>query len=205
MPAALVVATTNTFCQTSTAPSSYSGSPPDTTTHSPIDGGPSQSPGLNSEAPTSSVAIGSDDNLSSPTSSSDPSGRAQPMVHCVSSSNEQDSPDWMNKEGNPASSPAVFSPPPTNIEIMYNRNISGGLKTLSMNSYVESSNTALHYETERIHKRNSDQELLARQIYEYGSHVRINKRKHTYDNEARIHTSTITTLSPQEDDDEAVN
>lgn len=120
VPTALVVATTNTFCQTSTAPSSYSGSPPDTTTHSPIDGGPSQSPGLNSEAPTSSVAIGSDDNLSSPTSSSDPSGRAQPMVHCVSSSNEQDSPDWTSKEGT-ASSPAVFSPPPVSMELMYNR------------------------------------------------------------------------------------
>lgn len=45
------------------------------------------------------------------------------------------------------------------------------------------------------------QELLARQIYEYGSHARMNKRKHTFDNEARIHTSTVTTLLPQDDED----
>lgn len=120
IPTALVVATNNTFCQTSTAPSSYSGSPPDTTTHSPIDGGTShsQSPGLNSEAPSSSVAVGSTDDLASPTSSSDPAGRSQPMVHCISSSNEQDTPEW--KERNSAS-PAMFSPPPNSSETNYSR------------------------------------------------------------------------------------
>lgn len=120
-PVALVVATTNTFCQTSTS-ATYSGSPPDTTTHSPVDAsGNAQSPGLNSEVPSSSVAVGStDDNLSSPTSSSDPPGRSQPMVHCVSSSNEQDSPDWQTKEVNMSPSPAIFSPPP-NSDTGYNR------------------------------------------------------------------------------------
>lgn len=120
IPTALVVATNNTFCQTSTAPSSYSGSPPDTTTHSPIDGGTShsQSPGLNSETPSSSVAVGSTDDMVSPTSSSDPAGRSQPMVHCISSSNEQDTPEW--KERNSAS-PAMFSPPPNSSETTYSR------------------------------------------------------------------------------------
>lgn len=118
IPTALVVATSNTFCQTSTAPSSYSGSPPDTTTHSPVDGATPQSPGINLEAPSSSVAVGSTDDLSSPTSSSDLAGRAQPMVHCVSSSNEQDTPEWKET---PATSPAMFSPPPNTAESVYNR------------------------------------------------------------------------------------
>lgn len=132
IPTALVVATSNTFCQTSTAPSSYSGSPPDTTTHSPVDGATPQSPGLNLEAPSSSVAVGSTDDLSSPTSSSDPAGRAQPMVHCVSSSNEQDTPEWKET---PATSPAMFSPPPITAESVYNRGKNFGNCFLAHNSF----------------------------------------------------------------------
>ncbi|XP_046684164.1 protein split ends-like isoform X2 [Homalodisca vitripennis] len=202
VPTALVVATSNTFCQTSTAPSSYSGSPPDTTTHSPVDGGTSQSPGLNLEAPSSSVTVGSTDDLSSPTSSSDPT-RSQPMVHCVSSSNEQD-PDW--KE-NPATSPAMFSPPANSMEMVYNRG-TGTMKNMSMSSYVESSSATMQtYDNEGLLKRSNDGEMVGRQMYDYSSlaRSRSHKRKHPQvcvDSETRIHTST---LSPHDEDDEVVN
>lgn len=80
----LIVATNNTFSQTS---SSYSGSPPDTTTHSPI-GTSGHSP----DTPSSSIVVGSTDDAASPTSST-PVGsdmQRQPMVHCISSSNVAD-------------------------------------------------------------------------------------------------------------------
>ncbi|XP_021935845.1 uncharacterized protein LOC110837716 isoform X3 [Zootermopsis nevadensis] len=115
----LVVTTNNTFCQTSIAASS-GGSPPDTTTHSPVDpgsGGSSDGHPLTPSADTTThlTGVGStDDGLSSPSpscavtgsysgvgtngenipgrqpSSSGVPASAMPMVHCVSSSNEQD-------------------------------------------------------------------------------------------------------------------
>lgn len=78
----LIVATNNTFSQTS---SSYTSSPPDTTTHSPV-GTSGHSPDTPS---SSSIVVGStDDVAASPTSSTPASGQA--MVHCISSSNVVD-------------------------------------------------------------------------------------------------------------------
>nr|XP_018901151.1 PREDICTED: mucin-4-like isoform X1 [Bemisia tabaci] len=107
----LVVATNNTFSQTSSTPF-YSVSPPDTTTHSPIDSNTAPSPGSTSgkpETPSSSVNIGSlDENNLSPTSTTIPTSlsdsknyQTQPMVHYVSSSNEQEIPsDWSDSSAN---------------------------------------------------------------------------------------------------------
>ncbi|RZF43497.1 hypothetical protein LSTR_LSTR005233 [Laodelphax striatellus] len=217
-PVALIVATSNTFSQTSTSAAAYSGaSPPDTTTHSPVSGG--QSPGLQlqqqPELPSSSMVGSTDETgLSSPTSSSDVITRSrQPMVQCVSSSNEQDSPpphEWgAGKEGlaGSPSAAAIFSPPPPPLppppstETAYGRGGNGSMKTVSVSSYVESS-TVQQYEEERLHKHSVD-ESLSHQAYQYHGMNRVTKRKHSQmcsDSEARIHTST---LSPEDDDDDS--
>ena len=88
----LIVATNNTFSQTN---NSYSASPPDTTTHSPI-GNSGQSP----DTPSSSIVVGSTDDIASPTSSTSIGSdlQRQPMVYCISSSNVVDWTDTAMEE-----------------------------------------------------------------------------------------------------------
>nr|CAD7446591.1 unnamed protein product [Timema bartmani] len=100
-PGALMVATNTTFCQTST------GSPPDTTTHSPVDPSVADGRPQSPAADTTTHSIGLDDALPSTchvsNSCSDHQGCQQasmPMVHCVSSSNEPESQgesDWSTR------------------------------------------------------------------------------------------------------------
>lgn len=81
----LQISTTPTLI-VATSRNSYVGSPPDTTTLSPVSG---QSPSAKQEMPSSSVTADLDSALSPSSTLSDLQNR-QPMVHCISSSNVVD-------------------------------------------------------------------------------------------------------------------
>lgn len=87
----------------------YVGSPPDTTTLSPVSG---QSPSAKPEMPSSSVTADSDAALSPSSTLSDMQNR-QPMVHCISSSNVIDwsdnSADERKTISNASDSPNMYS------------------------------------------------------------------------------------------------
>lgn len=87
----------------------YVGSPPDTTTLSPVSG---QSPSAKQEMPSSSVTVDLDAALSPSSTLSDMQNR-QPMVHCISSSNVVDwsdnSADERKTISNASDSPNMYS------------------------------------------------------------------------------------------------
>lgn len=87
----------------------YVGSPPDTTTLSPVSG---QSPSAKPEMPSSSVSADLDSALSPSSTLSDMQNR-QPMVHCISSSNVVDwsdnSADERKTISNSSDSPNMYS------------------------------------------------------------------------------------------------
>ncbi|VVC33900.1 Hypothetical protein CINCED_3A003147 [Cinara cedri] len=87
----------------------YVGSPPDTTTLSPVSG---QSPTSKPEMPSSSVAVDLDAALSPSSTLSDMQNR-QPMVHCISSSNVVDwsdnSADERKTISNSSDSPNMYT------------------------------------------------------------------------------------------------
>lgn len=113
-PTTLSVATSNTFCQTSGTVGG--GSPPDTTTHSPA--ADTTTEGLASPCPVT----GSGDSNNRVRQQAPSSGSTMPMVHCVSSSNEQDSlgPDF---DWTAARPPFVESSSVSNVETFSKQDI----------------------------------------------------------------------------------
>lgn len=95
----------------------YVGSPPDTTTLSPVSG---QSPSAKPEMPSSSVTVDLDSALSPSSTLSDMQNR-QPMVHCISSSNVVDWSDNSADERKTTSSSASDSPNMYSIEHSFPR------------------------------------------------------------------------------------
>lgn len=95
----------------------YVGSPPDTTTLSPVSG---QSPSAKPEMPSSSVTADLDSALSPSSTLSDIQNR-QPMVHCISSSNVVDWSDNSADERKTTSSSASDSPNMYSIEHSFPR------------------------------------------------------------------------------------